>query len=155
MDSEKGHTAVDETEALDEIVIDDSLCPVAGDIDYAEAEERVLAGLSDEELRLLDEAASPARPIDTKALAAQLVAAASGIEEEKIVVKAAGDTAEALKLIIADAKAGDRRALNKLRAFETFEDPQLAARVALMNNKERRAFMAARRGKNRSRRGKR
>jgi hypothetical protein len=71
-------------------------------------------------------------------------------DDQKIVVQAANETATALREIIEKAKAGDKGALKKLEAFEKYSDPQLAARVALMNNKQRRAFEASRRGKNKS-----
>lgn len=75
---------------------------------------------------------------------------AEEIQINKVVIKAAGDTASALKQIVADAKNGDPRAMKKLEAFDRYSDPQLAARVAMMNRSQRRAFEAARRGKNKS-----
>ncbi len=94
---------------------------------------------------------------DSKTLAEQVVSFsakhAEGVAD--IVVKASGFTADALEEIITAAKAGDHRARNKLKAFGTFKDPQLAARVATMNRETRRAFMAARRGKKPSRKGRR
>lgn len=133
--------------------------------DYAELETRQLASLTDDERMLIRGLMAERKPvpeIDHEALAkslvnlsAQTVEVKSNMskEDNEIVVQAAGDTAAALKEIIAQAKAGDRRALHKLEAFETYNDPQLAARVALMNNKQRRAFKAGRKGKNRSGRG--
>ncbi len=72
--------------------------------------------------------------------------------DTKILVQVQGDMASALKEIIAKAKEGDRGSLRKLEAFQRYSDPQLASRVALMNNKQRRAFEAARRGKKKGKR---
>lgn len=127
--------------------------------DRVEAIEALRGVLRVEERRLLDEVIAPARPqVDvTKAFAEHVVALTSrhAAEEEAIAGEAAALTADALTEVVAAAKAGDHRAMHKLEAFTRFEDQQLAARVATMNRATRRAFLAARRGKKPSRRGRR
>lgn len=72
-------------------------------------------------------------------------------EAEELISTAAKLTAENLTDVIKDAQGDEphakHRAMNKLKAFSIFPDPQLAARVALMNNKTRRAFFAGLRKK--------
>lgn len=128
--------------------------------DRAEVIEALRRVLSDEERRLLEEAVAPARPERpdlAEAFARQVLAlsARRTAEEEAIAGKAAALTADALADVVAAAKTGDLRAMHKLEAFTRFKDPQLAARVATMNRATRRAFLAARRGKKPSRRGRR
>lgn len=79
------------------------------------------------------------------------VAIAETPNEEKIVVRAKHETAVALRAIVEGAKAGDRRAINKLHVFEIIKDPDVAARLAIMNRAQRRAYLAGLRGKKASR----
>ena len=77
-------------------------------------------------------------------LAAALLKASvdSAAAEDEIVVKAQHSTAVELRKVIEAAKAGDRRAINKLQVFEVVKDPNVAARLAIMNRAQRRSYFA-------------
>lgn len=62
-------------------------------------------------------------------------------EVQKIIVHAQHSTAAELRKVIDAAKAGDQRAINKLSVFERVKDPDVAARLAIMNRAQRQQYL--------------
>lgn len=76
------------------------------------------------------------------AVAASVDVAEVNDDTQKIIVRAQHSTAVELRKVIDAAKAGDQKAINKLKIFETIKDPNLAARLAIMNRAQRTQYLA-------------
>jgi hypothetical protein len=66
------------------------------------------------------------------------------IERVGEVIEGARADAEArLRAVISAARAGQPQAVRKLKIFGAVEDPALATKLALMNNRQRRVYLAS------------